>query len=486
VSAYEAGIDEFCRECEHKLPDVNMGNVRGFIPGLDRTVPLFDGRTVRYVNLDNAATTPPFQTVVDCVGRFFQWYSSVHRGTGFKSLFSTQAYEHCREVVADFVGADLSYHTLIFVQNATHALNKLAMRVCLPEGGVVLTTLMEHHSNLLPWRRRRCEVHYAGIRRSDGRLDMEDLQDKIKRNSGRLCLVTVTGASNVTGNIPPIRLIARMAHEHGALVAVDATQLVSHRPFKMGAPDDPERIDFAAFSGHKMYAPFGCGVLVGPRRVFEQGDPDMVGGGTIHMVTMEDAIWADPPEREEAGTPNVVGGIALGVAVRTLASIGMENLAEHERKLTRRALRKLRRIDGLTLYGETDPDFQQDRIGVIAMNARSLSHGQLAAILGYEWGIGVRNGCFCAQPYVRELLGIPEERARESLRKLATGDPTAVPGMVRMSLGVYNTEEDVDLFVEAVRRVLKDGPRAHYVVDERNADYVPEPLAFDISRYAAF
>jgi len=350
----------------------------------------------------------------------------------------------------------------------------------------VLTTLMEHHSNLLPWRRLGCEVHYAGVRRSDGRLDIKDLQDKIERNSGRRCLLTVTGASNVTGNMPPIREIARMAHEHDARVAVDATQLVSHRSFKMGAPDDPERIDFVAFSGHKMYAPFGCGVLVGPRSVFEEGTPDMVGGGTIHMVTMKDTVWADPPEREEAGTPNVVGGIALAVAVRTLTSIGMENVAEHERELTRRALRKLRRIDGLTLYGQADPGVQRDRIGVITMNANGLSHGELAAILGYEWGIGVRNCCFCAQPYVRELLGVPEEHAVESLKNLATGNPAAVPGMVRMSLGVYNTEEDVDLFVEAVRRVLTDGPRAHYVVDERNADYVPEPLAFDISRFAAF
>jgi selenocysteine lyase/cysteine desulfurase len=254
----------------------------------------------------------------------------------------------------------------------------------------------------------------------------------------------------------------------------------------MGAPDDPERIDFVAFSGHKMYAPFGCGVLIGPRSVFQEGAPDMVGGGTIHMVTLRDTVWADPPEREEAGTPNVVGGIAMGVAVRTLSSIGMENLAEHERKLTRRALHKLRKIDGLTLYGEADPDARRERIGVVTMNADGLSHGELAAILGYECGIGVRNGCFCAQPYVRELLGVPEDDASASLETLASGASATVPGMVRMSLGVYNTEEDVDLFVEAVRRVLTDGPRAHYVLDEQKAGYVPEPLAFDIGRFAAF
>ncbi len=265
---------------------MRIDNVRAHIPGLDRTVPVVGGRQVPYVNLDNAATTPPFDTVVYCLGRFFQWYSSVHRGTGFKSLLSTHVYERCREVVADFIGADLSYHTLIFGQNATHAINKLAMRICPGQGRyAVITTLMEHHSNLLPWRKLGCEVLHARVNPADGSLDMADLEDKIARNAGRLCLVTVSGASNVTGDMPPIRDIARMAHDAGAMMAVDATQLVPHRRFEMGAQDDPERVDFAAFSAHKMYAPFGCGVLVGPQWAFEEGAPDMVGGGTVHAVT---------------------------------------------------------------------------------------------------------------------------------------------------------------------------------------------------------
>ncbi|NIO13768.1 MAG: aminotransferase class V-fold PLP-dependent enzyme, partial [Gemmatimonadales bacterium] len=193
-------------------------------------------------------TTPPFTTVLSCLERFAQCYSSVHRGSGFKSLLSTHLYELCRRVVADFIGADLAYHTLIFVQNATHALNKLARRVCPAEGHVVLSTTMEHHSNMLPWRRLGCEVEYVRVRRSDGTLDVADLERRVRRAAGRLCLVTVTGASNVTGVRPPLGRIARLAHEHGALVAADVTQLVPHRPFQMGAPDDPERLDFAAFS----------------------------------------------------------------------------------------------------------------------------------------------------------------------------------------------------------------------------------------------
>ncbi len=476
--------DSLCTDCAEALPDVHLANVREFFPGLARRVPLYDGQAAQYINLDNAATTPPFTPVTECLGRFFDWYSSVHRGTGFKSLLSTHVYEKCREVVAEFIGADLSYHSLIFVQNATHGLNKLAMRMCLPRGRTVLTTVMEHHSNLLPWRKLPCKVVHVGIDPSDGSLDMRDLERKLRRHRRRLCLVTVTGASNVTGNMPPIRRIAQLAHQHGAMFAVDATQLVPHRPFRLGAPDDPQRIDFAAFSGHKMYAPFGCGVLVGPRRLFEEGPPDMVGGGTINAVTLSDTSWAAPPEREEAGTPNVLGAMALATAVRVLDSIGMPELAEHERELTRRALRGLTSIRGLTLYGQRDVDLSQDRIGVVPMKADGLSHSQLASALGYEWGIGVRNGCFCAQPYVRELLGVSEREMREIMAKLEAGDHATVPGMVRMSLGVYNTAEEVDIFLEAVERVVRDGPQADYVIDETHMDYVPAACSFDMNEYS--
>ena len=481
-----AGVQDLCEQCAEMAPEVRLDNVRQHIPGLDRMVPVIGGRQVPYVNLDNAATTPPFDTVIDCLSQFFQWYSSVHRGTGFKSLLSTHVYERCRDVVAGFIGADLSHHTLIFVQNATHALNKLAMRVCSAQDHTVITTLMEHHSNLLPWRKLGCTVLYARVDTADGSLDLADLQDKISKNAGRLCLVTVSAASNVTGVIPPIRRIARMAHEAGALFAVDATQLVPHRTLQMGAADDPERVDFAAFSAHKMYAPFGCGVLVGPRRVFEAGAPDIVGGGTVHAVTLEETIWAELPERDEAGTPNVLGAIALATAARTLTSIGMDELAEHERVLTRRALSALKGLKGLTLYGQTDADMGQDRLGVITMNAAGFDHARLAAALGYEHGIGVRNGCFCAQPYVRELLGVSEGQMEEVLRRLACGDHTGVPGMVRMSLGVYNTEQEVDQFVDAVRQVLTDGPHGNYVLDAAHHDYVPESPVCDLNTYAPF
>ena len=452
---------------------ITIESVRDHVVGVDRKVPIHDGREVPYVNLDNAATTPAFTSVVECSRMFLEWYGSIHRGTGLKSQISTHAYERCREVVADFVGADLDCHAVIFTQNATHALNKLAMHLRPAADQVIITTVMEHHSNMLPWRKLGCEVLYAGINREDGTLDLADLEAKVRQNAGRIALVTVTGASNVTGVMPPIRRIARLAHEHGARIAVDATQLVPHRKFQMGAPDDPERIDFVAFSAHKMYAPFGAGALVGLEEAFLERDPDLVGGGTVSAVTMDRVLWAPLPEREEAGTPNVLGCLALGCAVTVLKNIGMDNVAEHERELTRRALEKLRQLDGITLYGQTDPSLATDRIGVITFNAQRFGHAQLAAILGHEWGIGVRNGCFCAQPYVRELLGISEDEMRSVIARLARGDHATVPGMVRMSFGLYNTLDEIDYAVEALEAVLTDGPKAEYVLDPEHLEYVP-------------
>ena len=468
-----ADVVDLCQACCDLAAGISIGNVREYVVGVERRVPLFDGGQVPYVNLDNAATTPPLQPVLDGSQRFYEWYASVHRGSGFKSLLSTHVYERCHQVVADFLGADLDHHTLIFTQNATHALNKLAMAMGRRSECVVLTTVMEHHSNLLPWRKVGCQVAYAGVT-ADGRLDMADLEAKIATHAGRLSLVTVTGASNVTGIMPPIRRIARMAHQAGALIAVDATQLIPHRAFKMGAPDDPERIDFVCLSAHKMYAPFGAGVLVGPKTVFEDSDPDHWGGGTVSAVTMDEILWAPLPEKEEAGTPNVLGCLALGCVMKVLDSIGMDAVAEHERMLTRMALEQLTQIDGLTVYGLTDPELREDRLGVITVNADRYNHAQLAAILGHEWGIGVRNGCFCAQPYVRELLGVSDDEMRQIVQRLNQGDHATVPGMLRISFALYNTPDEVVYLLDALRSILRDGPRANYIIDPRHLDYVPD------------
>jgi cysteine desulfurase/selenocysteine lyase len=253
----------------HALKVVHEANrFRSEIVGIDRSVPLLDGSKRAYTFFDNAASTPTFCGVQQKVDEFLGWYSSVHRGSGFKSLVSTGAYEQAREIVARFVGANPDTHSVIFGKNTTEAINKLAHRFSLQRGDVVLTTAMEHHSNDLPWR-PRAQVEYVGLC-EDGSLDIEDLQRKLEHLTGRVKLVAVTGASNVTGFAPPIYDIAELAHQHGAVILADCAQLAPHRSIDVGPLDAPRHLDFVALSAHKMYAPFGTGALIGPREFFAQ------------------------------------------------------------------------------------------------------------------------------------------------------------------------------------------------------------------------
>ena len=221
---------------------VQTVNLRGRILGVNEEVPLLDGRRVPYVNLDNAASTPPLQEVMDEVQRFMPFYSSIHRGTGFKSRLSTEAYERAREIIGEFVGADLSTNSVIFGKNTTEAINKLSYRLPLADDAVVITTMMEHHSNDLPWRGRADVVHVRSHLK--GVLDEDDFDRQLEKYSGRIALVAVSGASNVTGFIQPIHELARKTHEHGGLILVDAAQLAPHRKVDMKSDSDPEHIDF--------------------------------------------------------------------------------------------------------------------------------------------------------------------------------------------------------------------------------------------------
>jgi selenocysteine lyase/cysteine desulfurase len=433
------------------------------IVGLRERFPLLDGRLAPYVNLDNAASTPPLKEVLDAVQRFLPYYSSVHRGRGFKSRVSTAAYDEAHEAIARFVGADTTRSTVIFGKNTTEAINKLAFRYPLPPGSVVLSTAMEHHSNDLPWRARALVLR-AGVTR-EGRLDEGHFDQLLARFGERVRLVAVSGASNVTGFLQPVHRLARKAHAVGARILVDAAQLAPHRPIDVKPDDDPEHLDYVALSAHKMYAPFGTGALVGRRDTFLEGAPEYPGGGTVEVVTPTEVQWAGLPDREEAGSPNVVGAVAMAAAARTLMAEGMENVARHEAALTAYALERLRSVPGITLYGESDPERIGDRVGVISFNLRSAHHALVAAILGYEAGIGVRSGCFCAQSYVAGLLGL---EASDRFRRRSNR-----PGMVRVSFGIYNTAEDVDAVVIMLRRIAENDYDGEYYLLPETGELVP-------------
>jgi len=438
-------------------PNNEFANLKGLltlkdqIVGLDTRVPLLDGSFVPYINLDNAASTPPLRSVLEAVQRFLPYYSSVHRGTGFKSRVSTAAYDEAHEIIGEFVRADMSTNAVIFGKNTTEAINKLAYRYPLRPDSVVLSTLMEHHSNDLPWR--RAQVIRAQVTR-EGRLDEDDIDRLLKQYGSRVALVTVSGASNVTGFVQPIHSLARKAHSVGTRILVDAAQLAAHRMIDVRPDDDPEHIDFVVLSGHKMYAPFGTGALIGRRDVF-QGAPEYQGGGTVESVTTEDVSWASLPDREEAGSPNVVGAVAMSMAAQTLTTFGLETLEKYEACLTAHALERLRSVPGITVYGEIDPLCINDRVGVISFNLDSAHHALVAAILGFERGIGVRSGCFCAQPYVAHLLGLSEIKQRSPENDFLGVDKSMRPGMVRMSLGAYNSTEDIDALAEMLIRITR-------------------------------
>ena len=421
---------------------------RNTILGADAKVPLSDNSLATGINFDNAATTPPFISVMHQLNSFSPYYSSVHRGSGFKSALASELYESSRSVVLDFVKGDPSHDIVIFVKNTTEAINKLSYRLLRKgEKQVVLSTRMEHHSNDLPWRHKYL-VDYVETD-ENGRLRLDDLENKLLKHKGSARLVTVTGASNVTGYINPIYEIAEIAHTYKAQIMVDAAQMAPHSPIVMHPPGSPRHIDYLAFSAHKMYAPFGTGVLIGPRETFLQGSPEYAGGGTIKSVTDDQVVWDDPPYKEEAGTPNLIGVISLKTAIETLSQIGMPLLCQYEKNLWDYAAKRLASISGVKMY--CDADAIKPRIGIIPFNITGIHHTLVAGILSGEAGIAARTGCFCAQPYVRRLLKLtPAE-----ILNFTKSRPSNRPGMVRISFGLYNDHHEIDIFLRTITGIME-------------------------------
>lgn len=437
--------------------------------GIEREVPLLNGRWRPYVNLDNAATTPALIPVRDQVNRFLDWYASVHRGTGFKSRLATQAYEDARQILLTFLGADAHERLVIFTKHTTEALNVLAARYPFKPSDVVITTVLEHHANLLPWRDRVAMVYIPVDER--GEVQWDTLEDALRAHRGRVRLVSISGASNVTGYTPPIHDIARLVHRYDAEIVVDAAQLAPHRPIDMRSLDDPAHLDYLVFSGHKMYAPYGSGVLVGPRSRFQKGAPLLRGGGAVKFVGLDAVEWEASPERDEAGSPNVVGAIAMATAAKTLTSWDMKQIHDRETYLGQVVVDSLRTVPGLRLLGNPEALGSQ-RIAVVTFVMEHVPAMMVGAILGYEWGIGVRAGCFCAHPYLMQLLGVPPDqmaRIRDDLRR---DDWSRVPSAVRVSLGLYNSEEEIRYLIQALTAISRGEVHGTYRLNPRTSEYL--------------
>ncbi|MBX7465372.1 aminotransferase class V-fold PLP-dependent enzyme [Streptomyces sp. MAG02] len=423
--------------------------------GRDVTVPLVTGGEVTYAALDYAASAPALQRVWDDVAAYAPYYGSVHRGAGYLSQLSTDLFENSREAVAEFLDCRPG-DQIVFTRSTTDSLNLLAQ--VLPADCQVFVFETEHHASLLPWRDAR--VTYLNAPRTPQQA-VETLERALAdRDPYGPALVCVTGASNVTGELWPVKELAAAAHAHGARIVLDAAQLAPHHPVSVRELD----VDWIAFSGHKLYAPFGSGVLAGRADWLQESEPYLAGGGASKKVARRsdggvDVEWHTTAARHEAGSPNVIGVYSIASACKALTEAGFDALVERERHLiakVREGLAEVPAVRVLSLFGDDAP-----RVGVISFVVDGWNSSHFAAALSAEYGIGVRDGLFCAHPLVRTLLGSDPQDPGEC------GAPEAEPGerslnAIRVSFGAGTPDEHVDRFVRAVRELVSDGAKWQY------------------------
>ncbi|MDY6966501.1 MAG: cysteine desulfurase [Halobacteriota archaeon] len=377
------------------------------------------------IYMDSAATSLTPEPVINSILDYYRKYNSnVGRGVYRLSQVATQRYDEAHEKVAGFINA--RSNEIIFTKNTTEGINIIASGLDWKRGDIVVTSVMEHHSNYMPFMRLKdVGVDLEVIKPDqDGVLNLTDFERVIGR---RTKLVALTHASNVLGSISPIREIAKICRENDAMLLVDGAQSVPHMPIDVKELD----CDFLSFSGHKMLGPTGTGVLFIKESLFEDVEPLFLGGGTITDVSLENYTLTDGYERFEGGTPNIAGVIGLGKAVDYLKEVGMEEVREHEVVLTKRLIEGLSDIDNLDIYGPLEP---KKRVGTVSFNIKGINSHDVALILDEMSDIMVRSGHHCCMPLIKEL---------------------GLDGSVRASLYLYNTEDEVEKLLETVEDISR-------------------------------
>lgn len=406
---------------------------------------------IKLVYMDHGASTHASKPVLDKYIEVMETtYANVHRGEHMLSCMSTDLFEEVPHRVARFVGInDLenSGNQVVFSSNTTSSLD-MASHMFAEKEGKVLSTIIEHHSNDLTHRSRGPTAHVEIL--EDGTLDLDDYENKL--DNGRIKLVAVTAASNVTGYMPPIHKMARMAHDHGAKILIDAAQRIAHHKLDMKPIDHPEHLDFIAAAGHKAYAPFGASYLIGDKEIMDEAPPYIPSGGTVSLVTEDAAFYLKGPDRHTFGTPNIAGSIAFGESLEYLRKIGIDRIRTHELDLLKVMLKGLAEIDGVTVYGDIPIE---DKIGVVTFNIKDQYHANVSHDLDKIGGIATRNGCFCAHPYLLKLLNVLDDEDIMAQMQVVDGAEGRRPGAVRASIGVYNTREEIDHFLRTVEEIAK-------------------------------
>ncbi|WP_108670646.1 cysteine desulfurase [Peribacillus acanthi] len=398
---------------------MNAYEIRKHFPILDQEV---NGKPLVY--LDSAATSQKPLSVIEAVNKYYREYNSnVHRGVHTLGTKATDGYEGAREKVRKFINAS-STEEIIFTRGTTTALNTVAAsygRANLSEGDEIVISYMEHHSNIIPWqqvaKQTGATLKYLPLQ-EDGSISLEDARATITSNTK---IVSIMHVSNVLGVINPVKELAAIAHENGAIMVVDGAQGAPHIKIDVQNLD----CDFYAFSGHKMCAPTGIGVLYGKKKHLENMEPIEFGGEMIDFVDLYESTWKELPWKFEGGTPIIAGAIGLGAAIDFLEEIGLNRIEAHEHKLAAYALEKMSTIEGITIYG---PKNASQRAGVVTFNLDDVHPHDVATVLDAD-GIAVRAGHHCAQPLMRWLKASATARA---------------------SFYLYNTEEDIDKLVEGL------------------------------------
>lgn len=397
---------------------MNIKDVREQFPILHQQV---NGHDLVY--LDSAATSQKPRVVIDAMNEYYRSYNSnVHRGVHTLGTRATDAYEGAREKVRAFIRAS-SVQEIIFTRGTTTALNTVAIsyaRANLKEGDEIVITHMEHHANIIPWQQAAkatgATLKYIPLQ-EDGTLSLEDVKQTITHQTK---IVAVTHVSNVLGTINPIKEIAKIAHEHGAIIVVDGAQSTPHMQIDVQDLD----CDFFAFSGHKMCGPTGIGVLYGKKDLLNNMEPAEFGGEMIDFVDLYDSTWKELPWKFEAGTPIIAGAVGLGKAIDFLNDIGMEEVNRYEHQLATYALDRFKELDGATVYGP------QHRAGLVTFNLDDVHPHDASTVLDTE-GVAIRAGHHCAQPLMKWL---------------------GVSATARASFYLYNTEEEIDKLIAALRK----------------------------------
>jgi selenocysteine lyase/cysteine desulfurase len=395
-------------------------------------------------------------------------YGALHRGSGPRARATVEAVEHAVGAIERFLGQPAD-NTLLYTTNTSAAINHLARLLDLDADDVVVTSEIEHTSNNLPWRHQSA-ARVVEVRADDaGALDVAHLAEVLDAWRGRVRLVAVTGASNLTGHRPDLETLASLTHDAGALLFVDAAQLAPHRRIDMTASG----VDALAFSAHKVYAPFGLGVLSLPRAILDRTPVDP-GGGSIDMLAADGSVlWAPPAERHRTGTWNATGIVALGAAVSAILETGWETIEAHERALTAVLVDRLTAVDGVSLTVDPRRYASEDRIGAVPFRVDGRHHALVASALEAEHGVEVRAGTICNHRLVRRWVGADDAEQARVEAAIAGGDRLASYGVVRASLGLQNTVDDVERLVAGLRALVADGPVLSYRPSPAQECWVP-------------